>query len=68
MEYQNFIQAKCLVTPPHIQPEWYFLAAYAVLRAIPRKLGGVIALLVFVAIYYLLPLLANKSNRRISYS
>lgn len=55
IESQNFIHANCLVTPPHIQPEWYFLAAYAVLRSIPNKLGGVVALLMFVLIYYFLP-------------
>nr|YP_010600880.1 cytochrome b [Cacopsylla jukyungi]WAL33210.1 cytochrome b [Cacopsylla jukyungi] len=40
----NFIPANPLVTPLHIQPEWYFLFAYSILRAIPNKLGGVIAL------------------------
>lgn len=46
---ENFIQANPLVTPVHIKPEWYFLFAYAVLRAIPNKLGGVVALLIAVA-------------------
>lgn len=41
---ENYIPANALVTPPHIQPEWYFLFAYAILRAVPNKLGGVIAL------------------------
>merc|ERR1711976_1079606 len=41
---ENFIPANPLVTPVHIQPEWYFLFAYAILRSIPNKLGGVIAL------------------------
>jgi len=41
----NFIPANPIVTPIHIQPEWYFLFAYAILRSIPNKLGGVIALL-----------------------
>lgn len=41
---ENFIGANPLVTPAHIQPEWYFLFAYAILRAIPNKLGGVVAL------------------------
>jgi len=41
----NFIPANPLVTPAHIQPEWYFLFAYAILRSIPNKLGGVLALL-----------------------
>ena len=37
---ENFIPANPLVTPVHIQPEWYFLIAYAILRSIPNKLGG----------------------------
>lgn len=61
-EYQKFIPANSLVTPPHIQPEWYFLAAYAVLRAIPSKLGGVIALVAFVAILLILPVFANRKR------
>nr|QIA95921.1 cytochrome b [Matuta planipes] len=51
----NFIPANPLVTPPHIQPEWYFLFAYAILRSIPNKLGGVIALVAAVAILIILP-------------
>lgn len=51
----NFIPANPLVTPPHIQPEWYFLFAYAILRAIPNKLGGVIALVLSIAILFVLP-------------
>nr|YP_010043556.1 cytochrome b [Etisus dentatus]QPD06877.1 cytochrome b [Etisus dentatus] len=51
----NFIPANPLVTPAHIQPEWYFLFAYAILRSIPNKLGGVIALVVSVAILFILP-------------
>nr|YP_009455565.1 cytochrome b [Xenoturbella japonica]BBC14903.1 cytochrome b [Xenoturbella japonica] len=41
---ENFNPANPLSTPPHIQPEWYFLFAYAILRSIPNKLGGVVAL------------------------
>lgn len=41
---ENFIPANPLITPEHIQPEWYFLFAYAILRSIPNKLGGVVAL------------------------
>lgn len=41
---ENFIPANPLIAPLHIQPEWYFLFAYAILRSIPNKLGGVIAL------------------------
>nr|QNE85607.1 cytochrome b [Empis caudatula] len=51
----NFIPANPLVTPIHIQPEWYFLFAYAILRSIPNKLGGVIALVVSIAILMILP-------------
>jgi ubiquinol-cytochrome c reductase cytochrome b subunit len=59
----NFIPANPLVTPIHIQPEWYFLFAYAILRSIPNKLGGVIALVLSIAILFILPL-TNKSNFR----
>nr|AXS65719.1 cytochrome b [Cerambycidae sp. 7 KM-2017] len=51
----NFTPANPLVTPIHIQPEWYFLFAYAILRSIPNKLGGVIALVMSIAILYILP-------------
>nr|WIG49077.1 cytochrome b [Runcina aurata] len=51
----NFILANPMVTPVHIQPEWYFLFAYAILRSIPSKLGGVIALVMSIAILYFLP-------------
>ena len=51
---ENFIPANPLVTPVHIQPEWYFLFAYAILRSIPNKLGGVIALALSVIILLLL--------------
>lgn len=51
----NFIPANPLVTPVHIQPEWYFLFAYAILRSIPNKLGGVVSLVLSVAILFVLP-------------
>lgn len=51
----NFIPANPLVTPVHIQPEWYFLFAYAILRSIPNKLGGVIFLVLSIAILLILP-------------
>nr|QWM97283.1 cytochrome b [Monochamus alternatus] len=57
----NFIPANPLVTPVHIQPEWYFLFAYAILRSIPNKLGGVIALVLSIAILYILPF-SNKKK------
>nr|WHM51795.1 cytochrome b [Anacanthotermes sp.] len=52
----NFTPANPLVTPVHIQPEWYFLFAYAILRSIPNKLGGVIALAMSIAILFVMPL------------
>jgi ubiquinol-cytochrome c reductase cytochrome b subunit len=52
---ENFIPANPLVTPVHIQPEWYFLFAYAILRSIPNKLGGVVALVLSIAILFILP-------------
>ena len=57
---ENFITANPLVTPIHIQPEWYFLFAYAILRSIPRKLGGVVALFASVLILYLIPLAKKR--------
>nr|QVV23851.1 cytochrome b [Hyalomma asiaticum] len=48
MDAENFNMANPMITPPHIQPEWYFLFAYAILRSIPNKLGGVIALLMSI--------------------
>nr|BAD99689.1 cytochrome b [Vargula hilgendorfii] len=53
-DVENFIPANPLVTPLHIQPEWYFLFAYAMLRSIPNKLGGVIALVLSIAIIIIL--------------
>nr|AGW80447.1 cytochrome b [Prosopocoilus astacoides blanchardi] len=57
---ENFIPANPLVTPVHIQPEWYFLFAYAILRSIPNKLGGVIALLMSIAILLIIPFMNKK--------
>nr|YP_009827238.1 cytochrome b [Trichopria drosophilae]QIV21178.1 cytochrome b [Trichopria drosophilae] len=56
---ENFIMANSMITPIHIQPEWYFLFAYAILRSIPNKLGGVMALLFSILILMILPFL-NK--------
>lgn len=52
---ENFIPANPLVTPTHIKPEWYFLWAYAILRSIPNKLGGVIRIFAALLVFYLLP-------------
>lgn len=60
---ENFIPANPLVTPVHIKPEWYFLWAYAVLRAIPNKLGGVIALFAGILILIILPLSFIQKSR-----
>nr|YP_009731514.1 cytochrome b [Macrocheles muscaedomesticae]QHQ98532.1 cytochrome b [Macrocheles muscaedomesticae] len=51
----NFVPANPMLTPPHIQPEWYFLFAYAILRSIPNKLGGVLALFLSILILLTLP-------------
>nr|AFV95221.1 cytochrome b [Bombina pachypus]AFV95235.1 cytochrome b [Bombina pachypus] len=59
----NFTPANPLVTPPHIKPEWYFLFAYAILRSIPNKLGGVLALVFSILILALLPLLHTAKQR-----
>nr|AML26649.1 cytochrome b [Ptiliidae sp. BMNH 1274723] len=56
----NFIPANPLVTPIHIQPEWYFLFAYAILRSIPNKLGGVLALLMSILILLIVPFMTSK--------
>nr|ALI86971.1 cytochrome b [Heterometrus longimanus] len=57
---ENFIPANPLVTPIHIQPEWYFLFAYAILRSIPNKLGGVVALAMSIFILMVLPFIPLK--------
>ncbi len=51
----NYIEANPLVTPPHIVPEWYFLPFYAILRAIPDKLGGVIAMISAIVVLMFIP-------------
>jgi ubiquinol-cytochrome c reductase cytochrome b subunit len=51
----NYIPANPLVTPPHIVPEWYFLPFYAILRSIPDKLGGVLAMVLAILVLTILP-------------
>ena len=63
----NFIPANPLVTPPHIKPEWYFLFAYAILRSIPNKLGGVLALLASILVLLLVPFLHTSKQRGLTY-
>lgn len=64
MDVENFIQSNPLVTPTHIQPEWYFLFAYTVLRSVPRKIGGVVALVMSVVVLYFLPFFLIRRFRR----
>jgi len=59
----NYIPANPLNTPPHIKPEWYFLFAYAILRSIPNKLGGVLALILSILILALIPFLHTSKQR-----
>jgi len=63
----NYIEANPLVTPPHIVPEWYFLPFYAILRAIPDKLGGVVAMFGAIAILFVLPWLDTSKVRSGTY-
>nr|ABY48172.1 cytochrome b [Xantusia arizonae]ABY80889.1 cytochrome b [Xantusia arizonae] len=60
---ENFTPANPMMTPPHIKPEWYFLFAYAILRSIPNKLGGVLALLLSIMILIILPFLHTAKQR-----
>nr|YP_009571089.1 cytochrome b [Elseya albagula]AUY55060.1 cytochrome b [Elseya albagula] len=59
----NFTPANPLTTPPHIKPEWYFLFAYAILRSIPNKLGGVLALFMSILVLLLMPMLHLSKQR-----
>ena len=59
----NYIPANSLVTPPHIVPEWYFLPFYAILRSIPDKLGGVVAMVSAILVLLLLPFINTSEIR-----
>nr|QJQ26915.1 cytochrome b [Muraenolepis orangiensis] len=63
----NFTPANPLVTPPHIKPEWYFLFAYAILRSIPNKLGGVLALLSSILVLLVVPFLHTSKQRGLTF-
>nr|YP_009258904.1 cytochrome b [Lophonectes gallus]AID59860.1 cytochrome b [Lophonectes gallus] len=63
----NFTPANPLVTPPHIKPEWYFLFAYAILRSIPNKLGGVLALLFSILVLMVIPMLHTSKQRGLTF-
>nr|ANK58462.1 cytochrome b [Calandrella cinerea saturatior]ANK58464.1 cytochrome b [Calandrella cinerea saturatior] len=64
---ENFTPANPLATPPHIKPEWYFLFAYAILRSIPNKLGGVLALAASVLVLFLIPFLHTSKLRSMTF-
>nr|WJK73083.1 cytochrome b [Desbruyeresia cf. marianaensis] len=64
---ENFIPANPLVTPVHIQPEWYFLFAYAILRSIPNKLGGVLGLVGSILVLFVLPLTHQAKSRSLTF-
>ncbi|MBL8573574.1 MAG: cytochrome b/b6 [Hyphomicrobiaceae bacterium] len=63
----NNIEANPLVTPAHIVPEWYFLPFYAILRAVPDKLGGVLAMFGAIAVMFILPWLDTSKIRSMTY-
>nr|YP_009340705.1 cytochrome b [Typhlomys cinereus]APQ47847.1 cytochrome b [Typhlomys cinereus] len=63
----NYTPANPLNTPPHIKPEWYFLFAYAILRSIPNKLGGVMALVLSILILAILPFIHNSKQRSMTF-
>lgn len=60
---ENFLISNPLVTPIHIKPEWYFLWIYAILRSIPNKLGGVVALFAAIVVIFIIPI-TTVSNKR----
>lgn len=66
-DVENYIKANPLVTPVHIMPEWYFLFAYAILRAIPNKLGGVIALVSSILVLLVIPFLHTSRIKSINF-
>nr|YP_009172241.1 cytochrome b [Hypsosinga pygmaea]ALF36398.1 cytochrome b [Hypsosinga pygmaea] len=63
MDVENFIPSNPMVTPVHIQPEWYFLFAYTILRSISSKIGGVIALMMSVLVLDFLPFFLKHNFR-----
>nr|YP_006234416.1 cytochrome b [Bothriocroton undatum]AET63064.1 cytochrome b [Bothriocroton undatum] len=65
MDAENFNMANPMITPPHIQPEWYFLFAYAILRSIPNKLGGVVALIMSIII--IISFYFSMNNKMLSF-
>nr|BDQ43660.1 cytochrome b [Amynthas surcatus] len=64
---ENFLMSNPLVTPIHIKPEWYFLWMYAILRSIPNKLGGVLALFAAILVMFIMPLTTMSNKRSLSF-
>jgi len=62
LEPENFIPANPLSTPAHIKPEWYFLWVYAILRSVPNKLGGVLALFIAILVLAALPVFEKRKR------
>ena len=63
----NYVPGDPLVTPPHIVPEWYYLPFYAILRSIPNKLAGVVALFGSILILAFLPWLDRSKVKSATY-
>lgn len=64
----NYIRADALVTPKHIVPEWYFLPFYAILRAVPDKLWGVIAMFASIILLFFLPFLGKFKMKTLKFN
>jgi ubiquinol-cytochrome c reductase cytochrome b/c1 subunit len=64
----NYIPANSLVTPAHLVPEWYFLPFYAILRSIPSKVGGLICMVLAIAVFFIIGLLDKGGSRLQTYS
>nr|BDQ44258.1 cytochrome b [Amynthas yamade] len=64
---ENFLMSNPLVTPIHIKPEWYFLWMYAILRSIPNKLGGVLALFAAIVVMFIMPLTTVSNKRSLTF-
>jgi ubiquinol-cytochrome c reductase cytochrome b subunit len=62
---ENFLPSNPIRTPTHIKPEWYFLPFYAVLRALPNKLGGVILILAIIFLLLIIPAFRNLKRASI---
>nr|AAL83573.1 cytochrome b [Hydrops triangularis] len=64
---ENFSKANPMVTPQHIKPEWYFLFAYGILRSVPNKLGGTLALILSIFILLSLPFTHTSHTRSMTF-